>query len=205
MRFLWFTFVLLSLTTVHTLGQEQKQWSIHAKTGFFTDRVNYPIQIEMGGNLYFKKGFSIGTGLVAYHIGEESSEYPIKYDYDNRLTGINIYGGWSYRPFTSLGINLKLGSFLGQQKVIRTISIDSNFRGGRLPDNLMVSDSNKEIDKSFFVGLQTAYEMEIMIYKDLSFLLGVQVSLYSPKYPINHNHFLIGLETGLKYNFGKSL
>jgi|GEM_PF-214105 len=80
MRFLWFTFVLLSLTTVHTLGQEQKQWSIHAKTGFFTDRVNYPIQIEMGGNLYFKKGFSIGTGLVACHIGDESSEYPIKYD-----------------------------------------------------------------------------------------------------------------------------
>jgi hypothetical protein len=111
MRFLWFTFVLLSLTTVHTLGQEQKQWRIHAKTGFFTDRVNYPIQIEMGGNLYFKKGFSIGTGLVAYHIGDESSEYPI----------------------------------------------------------------------------------------------GVQVSLYSPKYPINHNHFLIGLETGLKYHFGKSL
>ena len=205
MRVLWSAFIFFFLITFSTWGQEQKQWSVLAKTGFFTDIKNYPLQMEVGGNLYFKKGFSIGAGFFTYHVGDTDGFRGYHIDYDRRLTGINIYGGWSYHPFTSLGINLKLGSFLGQQKIIKTTTLDDNFHGGRFSNDFMISDSNKEIEKSFFVGLQTAYEMEIKIYKDLSFLLGVQASLYPAKYPDTHNYFLIGLETGLKHHFGKSL
>lgn len=175
------SFVLLLLTTMVYAQRQEKSWSIQARAGLFVKDFNsFPNYANVGLWKRFKGGYFVEANYVYNDFKLDYEEIPYKFQ------GASLAGGWSLESLRGVFLNFRGGAFLGNEKVNELNSI-SQKTGAKLP-----YDNTKPVN---VYGFLVGGEVEVKLYRNFSFLFGIEEYWYKSSKYADWN---FGLSSGLK-------